>query len=99
MLLTPKKAATVPKLVISLGRRYVPYINRQYRRTGPLWDSRYKCSLIQVETYLLTGMRYIEMNPIRAALVDDPAHYPLDPLSEPTPSGSSHRCSALTRST
>ncbi len=44
LLLTPKNAATVPKLVISLGRRYVQYINRQYRRTGTLWDSRYKSS-------------------------------------------------------
>ncbi|MGH8507819.1 MAG: transposase [Gammaproteobacteria bacterium] len=75
LLLTPKNAATVPKLVISLGRRYVQYINRQYRRTGTLWDNRYKSSLIQAETYLLTAMRYIELNPVRAAMVDDPAHY------------------------
>ena len=75
LLLTPKRAAAVPKLIISLGRRYVQYINRQYRRTGTLWESRYKSSLIQAETYLLTGMRYIELNPVRAAMVDDPAHY------------------------
>ena len=54
LLLTPKNAATVPKLVISLGRRFVQYINREYRRTGTLWDGRYKSSLIQAETYLLT---------------------------------------------
>jgi len=58
-----------------LGRRYVQYINRQYRRTGTLWESRYKSSLIQAATYLLTGMRYIELNPVRAAMVEDPAHY------------------------
>ncbi len=43
-------------------------------RTGTLWDSRYKSSLIQAETHLLTYMRYIELNPVRAAMVDDPAH-------------------------
>ena len=75
LLLTPKKAETVPKLVISLGRRYVQYINKTYRRTGTLWDSRYKSSAIQAETYLLDCMRYIELNPVRAAMVDDPAHY------------------------
>ncbi len=75
LLLTPKRAAAVPKLIISLGRRYVQYINRQHRRTGTLWESRYKSSLIQAATYLLTGMRYIELNPVRAAMVDDPAHY------------------------
>jgi putative transposase len=75
LLLTPKKATPVPTLIISLGRRYVQYINRSYKRTGRLWDSRYKSSLVQVETYLLACQRYIELNPVRAALVDDPGHY------------------------
>ena len=75
LLLTPKKAEAVPRLIISLGRRYVQYINRSYRRTGTLWDSRYKSSLVQAETYLLLCQRYIELNPVRAAMVDDPAHY------------------------
>lgn len=75
LLLTPKDAQTVPQLIIALGRRYVQYINTTYRRTGTLWDSRYKSSLIQAETYLLTCQRYIELNPVRAGMVDDPAHY------------------------
>ena len=74
-LLLPQQAASVPRLVMSLGRRYVQYINTTYRRTGTLWDSRYKSSLIQADTYLLQYMRYIELNPVRAAMVDDPAHY------------------------
>jgi len=75
LLLTPRKAAAVPGLIIALGRRYVQYINRTYRRTGTLWDSRYKSSLVQAETYLLACQRYIELNPVRAAMVEDPAHY------------------------
>ena len=75
LLLTPKKAEAVPKLIMSLGRRYVQYINRTYKRTGTLWDSRYKSSVIQATTYLLACQRYIELNPVRAAMVDDPAHY------------------------
>ena len=75
LLLTPREAVAVPKLLISLGRRYVQYINRRYRRTGTLWDSRYKSSLVQAEAYLLACQRYIELNPVRAAMVDDPAHY------------------------
>ena len=51
------------------------YINKTYRRTGTLWDSRYKSSLVQADTYLLLCQRYIELNPVRAAMVDDPAHY------------------------
>lgn len=75
LLLSPKQAESVPRLIIALGRRYVQYINKTYRRTGTLWDSRYKSSLIQAETYLLSCQRYIELNPVRAAMVDDPAHY------------------------
>ena len=75
LLITPTHAESIPRLIIALGRRYVQYINTTYRRTGTLWDSRYKSSLIQAETYLLACQRYIELNPVRAAMVDDPAHY------------------------
>jgi putative transposase len=75
LLLTPRQAKTVPRLLISLGRRYVQYINRSYRRTGTLWDSRYKSSLVQADIYLLACQRYIELNPVRAAMVEDPADY------------------------
>lgn len=74
LLITPQHAESIPRLIIALGRRYVQYINTTYRRTGTLWDSRYKSSLIQAETYLLACQRYIELNPVRAAMVDDPAH-------------------------
>jgi putative transposase len=75
LLLTPRRAEAVPRLIMSLGRRYVQYINRTYDRDGTLWESRYKSSVVQAQSYLLTCQRYIELNPVRAALVDDPAHY------------------------
>lgn len=75
LLLTPPHPQAVPRLVISLGRRYVQYINKTYSRTGTLWDSRYKSSLVQADDYLLLCQRYIELNPVRAAMVGDPALY------------------------
>jgi putative transposase len=75
LLLTPPSPDAISQLMISLGRRYVQYINKTYRRTGTLWDSRYKSSLVQADAYLLLCQRYIELNPVRAAMVDDPAHY------------------------
>ena len=75
LLITPRQASMVPKLLISLGRRYVQYINRSYKRTGTLWDSRYKSSLVQPGNYLLTCQRYIELNPVRAGMSRDPADY------------------------
>ena len=62
--------------MISLGRRYVQGINKTYRRTGTLWDSRYKSSVVDADVYLFLCQRYIELNPGRAGMVDDPAHYP-----------------------
>jgi putative transposase len=54
---------------------YVQYINRSYHRTGSLWEGRFKSSLVQAEEYLLTCMRYIELNPVRANMVNAPAQY------------------------
>jgi len=75
LLVSPEGETGIAKLMQAIGRRYVQYINRSYRRTGSLWEGRYKSSVIQAETYLLTCMRYIELNPIRASMVQDPAHY------------------------
>ena len=59
----------------SIGRRYVQYINRTYRRSDTLWEGRFKASLINAEEYLLACYRYIELNPVRANMVAHPADY------------------------
>jgi len=58
-----------------LGRRYVRYFNYRWRRTGTLWEGRFKSCLVQEAAYLLQCYRYIELNPVRAGMVDDPAEY------------------------
>ena len=68
LLVTPESAASIPRVIIAVGRRYVQYPNHSHRRTGTLWDSRYKSSLVQAETHLLRCLRYIELNPVRAAM-------------------------------
>lgn len=75
LLVTPNAAAGVSSMMQALGRRYVRYFNREYRRSGTLWEGRFKASLVQSETYLLVCQRYIELNPVRAGMVDDPAEY------------------------
>lgn len=74
LLVTPARGESIPRLIMSLERRYVQYINQSHRRTGTLLDTRCKSSLIEADTYLLSCMRYIELNLVRAAMVDDPAH-------------------------
>jgi len=62
-------------LMQDMGRRYVQYVNRTYQRSGGLWQGRYKSSHIQTNRYLLTCMRYIEFNPVRANMVQAPGEY------------------------
>jgi len=69
---TPEHVASIPRIIIALGRCYIQFINGAYHRTGTPWDSRYRSSLIQADTYLRSCQRYIERNPVRAAMVDDP---------------------------
>lgn len=75
LLFTPNCAARLPGLMQSLGRRYVGYVNKRYGRSGTLWEGRYRSSVVQSDTYLLACHRYIELNPVRAAIVSDPADY------------------------
>lgn len=76
LLATPGNAESLPKTLQSVGRRYVQYFNYTYGRTGTLWEGRYKATLIDSEAYALTCMRYIELNPVRAGMVEHPADYP-----------------------
>ncbi len=76
LLLTPKTEASIGKTIQSVGRYYVQYFNYHYERTGTLWEGRYKATLIDSETYLLTCYRYIELNPVRANMVNHPSEYP-----------------------
>ena len=66
----------ISQVMQSLGRYYVRYINQTYQRTGTLWEGRFKSTLVDTENYLLTLYRYIELNPVRARMVEHPAAYP-----------------------
>jgi REP-associated tyrosine transposase len=59
-----------------LGREYVQYVNKRYKRTGTLWEGRHKGSLIDAENYLLRCYHYIEINPVTASMVEAPEQYP-----------------------
>ena len=76
LLITPHAEQSLGKVMQMLGRYYVKYFNYRYQRSGTLWEGRYKATLIDSERYLLTCYRYIELNPVRAAMVDHPSAYP-----------------------
>jgi len=76
LLITPSTKDSSPQIMQSIGRRYVQYINNTYQRTGTLWERRYKASLVDAEHYLLACYKYIELNPVRAKMVEHPADHP-----------------------
>jgi putative transposase len=58
-----------------LGQRYVPYFNWRHERTGTLWEGRFRSCIAESARYVLACYRYIELNPVRAGMVSDPASY------------------------
>ncbi len=75
LLVTPSSGEAIGRVMQSVGRRYVRYVNTVYRRTGTLWEGRFRSSLIDSDRYLFTCMRYIELNPVRAGIAGSPQDY------------------------
>ena len=75
LLLTPPSEEAMSLMMQSVGRSYVRYFNKRHNRTGTLWEGRYKSSVLDSEAYLLTCMSYIDLNPVRAGLVEAPENF------------------------
>jgi putative transposase len=75
LLLTPDSAQSCTELMRDLGRCYVPYFNSCHERTGTLWEGRFRSCLVESARYLLACYRYIELNPVRAGMVNHPGDY------------------------
>ena len=84
LILTPWHEDGIGKLMQYVGRYYVQHFNRRYDRTGTLWEGRYRATLLDPKDYLIGCSRYVELNPVRAGLVNAPADY----------GWSSHPCNA-----
>jgi len=75
LLVTPEAPHGISSMMQTLGRYYVRYFNYTYGRTGTLWEGRFKSCVIDADEYLLTCQRYIELNPVRAGMVESPGDY------------------------
>ena len=75
LLLTPQNKDGISSVMQSIGRRYVQYVNKTYSRCGTLFESRHKASLVSTEDHLLAVYRYIELNPVRAGMIEHPVEY------------------------
>ncbi|MGY1520253.1 transposase [Luteimonas sp. A482] len=75
LLATPPEAGAITRLMQRLGRQYVGLFNARHGRSGTLWEGRYKACLVDSERYVLACYCYIELNPVRARMTDDPGGY------------------------
>lgn len=75
LLLTPPSDSAASSTMQQLGRRYVRYFNDRHRRTGTLWEGRYRSTVLEPARFLLPCYRYLELNPLRAGLASEPANY------------------------
>jgi putative transposase len=76
LLLTAESDDGGSRVMKSVGQRHVQHVNRTYHRTGPLFEGRFRSSLVEADEYLLACQRYIELNPVRAGMVEAPGDYP-----------------------
>lgn len=75
LLLTPSNVGGCTAMMKALGQRYVQYFNGRHERTGTLWEGRFRSCVAQSAQYVLACYRYIELNPVRARMVDHPSAY------------------------
>ncbi|MEJ6006397.1 transposase [Paucibacter sp. AS339] len=76
LLATPDSNEGISQMMQSLGRRYVAWFNHKYQRSGTLWEGRFRAGLVDSEHYLMSCMRYIELNPVRAGICAEAVDYP-----------------------
>ncbi|MDJ0806575.1 MAG: transposase [Gammaproteobacteria bacterium] len=76
LLMTPNTGEGPSQVMKHLGQRYVQHVKRTHRRSGTLWEGRFRTCLVGEEDYFLGCQRYIELNPVRADMVKHPGEYP-----------------------
>jgi len=75
LLLSASEPSHISRVMQHIGRKYVPYFNRKYGKSGTLWEGRFKGCMVESEQYLLCCYRYIELNPVRANMVKKPEEW------------------------
>ena len=75
LLVTPENSESCALLMKTVAQLYAHYFNKAYRRTGYLWEGRFKSCLVQAQHYSLACYRYIETNPVRASMVSCAADF------------------------
>lgn len=76
LLATPDKPDAISQAMHRIDGAYARHFNRTRSRYGPVWSGRYRAKVIHSERYWLTVLRYIELNPVAAGIVECAGNYP-----------------------
>jgi putative transposase len=72
---TTDKGGRLSEIMKGINLSYAQYFKSKYRHIGHFWQDRYKSILISKDDYLLACGSYVELNPVRAGVVEDPRDY------------------------
>lgn len=81
-LLVKEEGQTIARVMRRINVSYALYFNQRYSRTGHVFQDRYKSEPVDTEAYLLTVLKYIHHNPVKAGWVTSPANYRWSSYSE-----------------
>lgn len=76
LLATADEVWLISAMMKGISQKYAQFLNRRFERKGTWWEGRFRSSPVPVEQYLLTCHRYIELNPVRANMVEFAGEYP-----------------------
>ena len=75
LLVSPPEIPAISRMMRSVNQIFGQSLNRRLNRCGSVWQGRFKASLVDSSEYFLTCQRYIELNPVRAGMVDKVSRY------------------------
>ena len=75
LLLQPGQGQSISRILQSVTVAHTWRFHRSYQSSGHVWQGRFKSAVIQADEHLLVVLRYIEANPLRAAMVSDAGDY------------------------
>ena len=75
LLVTPQEKNMVGRMMMCATGAYTKFYNQKYKRTGTLYEKRYYSALVDYDEYVINVYRYIELNPVKARLVQHPGYW------------------------
>lgn len=87
LIIKTSPSGTISQIMKAITIAHTRHYHKVYQASGYIWQGRFKSPTVSDDEYLLTLMRYIEQNPVRAGMVEYPEQYPFSSYHENTGTG------------